>query len=93
MRTTQRTPGPMPQIRAHRANYGASATTWNLVSVDTGGLIADAYNYHAQIVIACNAHDELVAALRGMCDAYGNCGSPRQQDAANAARAALAKVK
>lgn len=36
---------------------------------------------------------ELEAAARGMYEAFGNCGSPRQQAAADAVRDALAKGK
>lgn len=35
------------------------------------------------------AAPDLLAALRGMLDAYGNCGTPHQQAAADAAKAAI----
>lgn len=36
---------------------------------------------------------DLLAACEAMLAAFGNCGSPRQQAAADAARAAIAKAK
>lgn len=68
--------GSLPQLRAVRSNYGASATTWDLVSVATGGLVANAYNYPQEIVRACNSHDSLVAAARAARDALSRVYGP-----------------
>ena len=46
----------------------------------------------ALIVRAVNSHAALVGALGDMLAAFGNCGSPLQQAAADKARAALAKA-
>lgn len=59
---------------------------WHVGVKQAGIIVYDQQGWAAFIVQACNAHDELVAALRGLLHNYGS------NAAQDAARAALAKV-
>jgi len=89
---TQRTPGPY-EVRPYNDNFAIVRTTGRAGHVATVITEDDA----TFIVTACNAHDELVAALTLACGVLqqhrdGECGQADLDDLALRLDAALAKV-
>ena len=96
-RQTQHTPGPW--IKDKRGELrGSNGQTVLVYDLGVGNTVSKIAANAAFIVTACNAHDELVAALRDIADPQNFRCDPtvetlRKRDRAiQKARAALAKV-
>lgn len=81
----------LPTLRATRVN--GTAAHHSLVSVETGGLVADAYHYSNEIVAACNSHGLMLAALRSIIEVNERVGGAVAANAAlTMARDVVARV-
>lgn len=104
---TARKPDEVPMLTADMASAMkfAANTQHDMLDIEIEALRAIAtgdaatYNTHThvavkrgEIEVLREQRDELLAAAKAMLSAYGNCGSPHQQSAADACEAAIANA-